>query len=322
VDPLILDRLDRQLVHALQIDGRAPFGRMAAVLQTSDRTVARRYGRLRSAGALRVVGVSNARLLGQVDWLVRLRCAPETATAVAGSLARRDDTSWVGLASGGTEVTCVTRTGDGPGHLVLQTLPRSHRTSTVTAQCLLRQVAGTAGWSGRTSALDAEQIRALSVASGPDPAPGGLTDADLQLLAALARDGRAGYPVLASATGWSESTVRRRVEMLRHTGVLQFEVEIHPALYGARCEAVLWLTVAADSLVAVGEALAAHSVIAFAAATSGPTNVVAFAACRDVDELYDYLAGRIGTLAGVERVDTAPIARHVKRAGALVLPAA
>ncbi|MYR89980.1 AsnC family transcriptional regulator, partial [Streptomyces sp. SID685] len=42
------DELDRRLVHALQIDGRAPFSTIAEALGVSDRTVARRYARLRS----------------------------------------------------------------------------------------------------------------------------------------------------------------------------------------------------------------------------------------------------------------------------------
>jgi hypothetical protein len=47
VDPLTLDTLDEQLIHALQVDGRASFNQIAAVLGASDRTVARRYHRPR-----------------------------------------------------------------------------------------------------------------------------------------------------------------------------------------------------------------------------------------------------------------------------------
>ncbi len=36
------DDLDRGLIHALHIDGRAPFSRIAAVLGVSAQTVARR----------------------------------------------------------------------------------------------------------------------------------------------------------------------------------------------------------------------------------------------------------------------------------------
>jgi DNA-binding Lrp family transcriptional regulator len=42
----MLDDLDRALIHALHIDGRAPFSRIAAVLGVSAQTVARRYRRV------------------------------------------------------------------------------------------------------------------------------------------------------------------------------------------------------------------------------------------------------------------------------------
>lgn len=317
-----LDLLDRQLAHALQLDGRVPFSRVAAVLGTSDRTVARRYHRLRVDGTLRVVGLPEARSLGLVDWGVRIQCAPDASAAIATALAERADTSWVGLASGGTEVTCVTRArgGSGPGSLLLSKLPRTPRITGVTAHCMLRPVAGTAGWPGRTDALDARQVAELS-----RPAPTGgarlePTAADQRLLDVLAKDGRAAVPELAAVTGWSQSTVRRRIEELRATGVLYFDVDIDPALYGFDCEAVLWLSVAPTALGAVAEALAGHAEVAYAAAVTGPSNMMAIVVVRDADALYDYLALRVGALPGVLGAETALVTRHVKRAGALLSP--
>ncbi|WP_218952025.1 Lrp/AsnC family transcriptional regulator [Amycolatopsis anabasis] len=322
MEPLTLDQLDRQLVHALQVDGRASFSRIAAALGTSDRTVARRYRRLRSVGALRVVALPDSRRIGEVDWLARIRCAPDTVIPVAALLARREDISWVGLTSGGSEVTCVTRTRgkpDGDG-LLLQRLPRSPRITSITAYCLLRPVAGTAGWPGRTRALSERQIRHL--APPPSPEPGRravrLTEPEERLFSVLAKDGRADYRVLAEAAGWSETTTRRRLEDLRRTGILYFDVDIDPLLLGYTVEAVLWLTVAPAQLAVVARALSTHEEVAFAAATTGSVNLVAFVVCPDSDALYDYLATRIGKLRGVLQVETALVTRHAKRAGALL----
>ncbi|MER5324945.1 Lrp/AsnC family transcriptional regulator [Streptosporangium roseum] len=327
MDPLTLDELDRRLVHALQIDGRAAFSHIATVLDTSDRTVARRYRRLRSAGAVRVVGLPDGRHLGHVDWLVRLRCTPDAATAVAATLSRREDTSWVSLISGGTEITCITQTRSRvmDGELLLQKLPRTPRITAVTAHCLLRAVAGTSGWSGRTAALTPEQIDDLRPA--PTPYPGTdhnveLTDADSRLLAELAKDGRTSYPNLASATGWSETTVRRRLDQLRRNNILYFDVEIDPLLFGYTTEAMLWLTIAPAALTTVTQALSTHPEIGFAAAITGPANVVAFVVCRDADALYEYLATRIGMLNGVLQAETAPVVRRVKGAGTVLIPTA
>ncbi|GAB3886731.1 Lrp/AsnC family transcriptional regulator [Kibdelosporangium lantanae] len=320
MESLILDELDRQLVHALQIDGRASFSRVAAVLDASDRTIARRYHRLRSSGALRVVGLADSRHTGHVDWLVRIQCAPDTVTPVAAALAQRDDTSWVGLTSGGTEVTCVTRTHRRPRHdgLLLQKLPKSPRISHVTAHCLLRPVAGTNGWPGRTAALDDDQVRQLVPHEPTDGQPVTLTPAEEKLFAELAKDGRTEFPALATATGWSESTTRRRMEELRRSGVLYFDVDIDPVLLGYHEEAVLWLTAAPAELTNIADALASHDEVAYASATTGPANLAGFLVCRDGDALYDYLAERVGALPGVTHVETAPITRHVKRAGALL----
>ncbi|MET7401785.1 AsnC family transcriptional regulator [Dactylosporangium sp. NPDC005572] len=332
-----LDLLDRQLAHALQVDGRASFSDVAAVVGASDRTVARRYRRLRSAGALRVVGLPDAAVLGHVDWQVRMRCTPDAAVPVAAALARRADTSWVSILSGGTEINCITRTRahQQDGDLLLQRLPRSTRVTGVTAHCILRAVAGTSGWPGRTDALDAAQVRALTPSDGaggpggPDGAAGAggppaervtLTAADNELLAALARDGRAGFPELARATGWSETTVRRRLAELRRSRVLYFDVEIAPLLLGYAAEATLWLTVAPAALTALTAALATHPQVAWAAAITGPANVTASVVCTDLDELYDYLAVRIGALAGVTATETAPVVRRVKGAGTLLVP--
>jgi DNA-binding Lrp family transcriptional regulator len=325
VDPLTLDQLDRQLAHALQVDGRAPFSQLAAALDTSDRTIARRYQRLRSAGALRVVGLPHAAAIGHVDWLVRMRCTPDAAMPVATALARRADTSWVTLLSGGTEITCITRTRtqSAEGDLLLQKLPRTPRITAVTAHCILRSVAGIHGWPGRTAALDPAQVAALRPA--PDATvPSGtritLTAADNHLLTALAKDGRASNAALATATGWSETTVRRRIAQLRHADALYFDVEIEPALFGHTAEATLWLTVAPATLTAVTRALATHPQIAYAAAITGPANVAASVICHDLDELYEYLATGIGTLPGVSRAETAPVVRRLKGGGTLLVP--
>ncbi|QUQ67282.1 Lrp/AsnC family transcriptional regulator [Kutzneria sp. CA-103260] len=309
-----MDSLDRQLVHALGVDGRASFSRIAQVLDRSDRTIAHRYRQLHAAG-LRVVGVVNGRKAGHVDWLVRIRCAPDAAATIATALARRDDTSWVAILSGGTEITCITRVRTGADHLLLQRLARTPRINGVTAHCMIRDLAGVGGWPGRTSALTEDQVEALRPPETDAGPATELTDQDQALITTLAIDGRTTYPRLAAATGWSESTVRRRLADLRADGILYFDVDIDPTLFGYDCQAIVWLTVGPAQLNTVAQTLAGHPEIAFAAATTGSTNILAFVVVPDLDGLYDYLADRIGGLPGVIQVDTSPMGKQVKYAG-------
>lgn len=312
------DELDRRLVHALQIDGRAPFSAIADVLGVSDRTIARRYAKLRSAGALRVIGGVDPTALGAVRWFLRVRCAPNASVPVAEALARRPDTSWVSLTSGGTEIVCTVRTESEADSeaLLLAKLPRTPRVEGVTAHSLLHAFyGGPDSLIAKLGSLDDEAVERLRPPPIPDrPGPVRLDDGDRKLLAALSDDGRTGFEQLATITGWSPTTVRRRMAELRERGVLYLDIDFDWSLFGIGTRTVLWLSVAPACLAEAGEALAEHPEIAFAAATTGPTNLCASVVCANQRELYRYLTTRVAALPAITHVETAPVIRTVKRA--------
>lgn len=316
-----LDDVDLQVLHALQTDGRASFARIAEVLGVADQTVARRYRRLRAAGVVRVVGQTDPWRIGETRWYVRIRCTPDAAATVAEALARRPDTFWVHLMSGGTEVNCVVqpRTPHDRDALLLQKLPRTPRVVGVSAHSLLHQFfGGSMEHPALVDALAADQVRALRQPEATTELVR-LSEKDHQMIAVLGADGRASHAELAAATGWSETSVRRRLEHLRHTGILYFDVDLDPVRLGFTTQARIWLSVPPSALEEVGQALAQHPEVAFAAATTGPSNVVASVVCRDGQELYRYTVERLGALTAIQHAETAPVIRTVKSAGA-VLP--
>ena len=140
---------------------------------------------------------------------------------------------------------------------------------------------------------------------------------DEPLLAELARDGRASHAALAAAIHWHESTVRRRMDELRRAGLLHFEVDLDNRAFGLNVQAMLWLSVEPGRLDETGRALASHREIPFAAATTGPTNLLASALFRDTRHLYEYLTGELAALPGVSSVQTAPVIRTLKRTGSV-----
>ncbi|GFE16257.1 AsnC family transcriptional regulator [Streptomyces glebosus] len=332
MNAVTLDGIDRDLVHALQIDGRAPFRTIAEVLGISENTVARRYRRLRAHGVLRVAGVFNGVPLGHTSWTLRLQCLPDAADAVATALAGRSDTSFVYVLCGGAEISCNVRTpsADERDALFLRKLPRTGRITSVSAHLLLRATALPHTWAG-AARLSAEQVRRLqppASASFPLPlplssAPSSLSaepsapDAqDRAMLDLLARDGRTGYRALAVAARVTDSTAKRRLDALRRAGVLTYAVDIAPAALGFPTEARLWMSVRPAALAGVATAMAQHPEVSFAAMTTGPSNLVAAVNCRNPDDLCRYLTERVAALDGVRSMESAPVIRTLKRCGA------
>ncbi|MEY9871062.1 DNA-binding Lrp family transcriptional regulator [Streptacidiphilus sp. MAP12-33] len=328
------DPLDRQLIQALQLDGRAPFSRLAQVLGVSDQTVARRYARLRESSGLRVLGLTTPEAVGEVRWMVRVQCAPAAAGGLAEALARREDTAWVNVCSGGAEITCTARAHpDRQDDLLLQRLPRTPSVVGIAAHCVLHTFfGGEQSLALKSGALDPEQVaqvRALSAVPGPGPGPGHgpraagpvvLDEGDRRLLAVLALDGRAGFAELAAATGWSASTVRRRMEELQGVGALYYDLDFDWRLFGVHAMTQLWLDVAPAELAATGAALAEHPEIGYAAAVTGPSNLNAVVLSPDVPALYTYLTTRIAMLPAVRRVESSPVMWTVKGPGPFVTP--
>jgi DNA-binding Lrp family transcriptional regulator len=321
------DEVDRQLVHALVIAPRAPLRVLGDVIGVSDQTIARRYRRLAATAGLRVIGVLNGARLGWADWFVRLQTTPGSADAIAVALARRPDTRWVNLASGGTEITCSVqaRTPEHRNDLFLRGLPGSRRVTQMTAQSILR-IFSAVEWDGLTSTMSPAQVAALrdtalrDTAAPADAVTRGevkLRPDDEVLLAELSRDGRATHAALAAATHWHESTVRRRIEELQELGLLYFDINASEAFLGAQAPALLWLEVEPAHLEAAGQAIAGHPEIPFAAATTGVTNLAASGLFRDTRHMYDYLTTRLPGLPGLRSVETAPVIRRVKQVGAL-----
>lgn len=324
-----LDTLDRRIVQALQVDGRAAFSRIGEVLGVSDQTVARRFGRMRSAGFLRVLGLLDPLRTGLTPWLVRVRCAPDAAASVAEALARRTDTRWVSLISGGTEISCLVQAA-GPGHddaLLLQKLPRTPRVVQVTANAMLHVFFGQdlspvsrAGplTPAEVEALTPQDAPARRVAEATEPLPFG--PGDHRLLELLATDGRASAAELAAATGWSQTTVRRRLAELRSSGALYYDLDFDFDALGGDLRAGLWLEVEPARLAEVGAALAGHREVAFACATTGAANVYAAITCDNPGALYRYLTGPVAALPGIRRTETAPVHRILKGPGPYLPP--
>jgi DNA-binding Lrp family transcriptional regulator len=316
-----LDLIDRRIIHALAVAPRAPFRLLAEAAGIADQTAARRYRRLQETIGLRVLGRVDGTRVGWDDWYLRIRCVPGGATAIAGGLARWPGTRWVVIGSGGTEVMCAlqTRTAREHDELLLERLPGSRRVVDLSAHSLLRNYSPPA-WGRLTqelSSADCERLHPVCPADDADSAgtfP--LSARDETLLGHLARDGRATAASLATATGWNESTVRRRIDELRRAGVLYFDIDGDNAAFGMKAHAMLWATVEPSRLDATARAVSGHPEVPFAAAITGPANFMATVVCADTSQLRTYLTRQLASLPGIRSLETIPLIRVVKRSAA------
>jgi DNA-binding Lrp family transcriptional regulator len=320
---------DLRIIRALQVDPRVPFATMASVLELSEPTVSRRYGRMRRMGVLRVAGVVNPGVLGQSQWTVRLRCRPGSAVAIAEALADRDDVSWVALSAAGAEVTCAvrSRSREEREDLLGHKLPRAAAVLDIEAAVMLRKFLGGRGryWAALTGVLKPEQEARLGSTGSPFAESAvvvrrspHLEGDDEKLLSALAADGRASLVDLASAAGLTPGRASRRLQTLVSDGVVHIHVELSPAALGFHYAANLWLRVHPSETKSVGRALARMPEVGFAAAMSGRNNLHALVHCRDLDELFEFTSDRVGALPGVESAEVSLVHRQIKQAGTLV----
>jgi DNA-binding Lrp family transcriptional regulator len=314
-----LDELDRRIVGALQVDGRASWERIAAVLGESDGTVVRRGQRLLGCAGVQVVGVPAA----EAGTVVHLRCGPGQERVAALALARRRDTRWVhllaGPAGGVAEIGCPP---ERLARLVGDELPRVPGLVDASAVTVLRHVRTEDEWC--PDLLSAEECEALTDhLPPPGNAPFGevkeLGLTERMLLTALQFDARRGDDELAEVTGLSLSAVPRRVDRLRRDGRLRIRVVVDPARLGFGLRAVLRVGAAPRDVGAVAAGLRREPWVLRACRVTGDRPLLAEVAVVGVDTLHD-LTTDAPWLERVTTLDTAVVAGTLKDGGLFTPP--
>ncbi|MEU1879644.1 Lrp/AsnC family transcriptional regulator [Streptosporangium sp. NPDC020072] len=308
---ITLDDLDRRIIGALQVDGRAEIFRIATVLGVSARTVTRRLTRMREGGITVVRTITAEQSIGAT--LLRVRVLRGKVDTIAASFARRPDVGSVDIVMGGEEIDVLVVADPGDrDRLLFRQLPATGAITSTTAHSVLHTFADAAGW--RADVLTPGQVAALA-----QPSPGMASHTpdllDERLLGLLAEDARLSHAALAHRTGASESTVRRRLRHLTDGGMLRTHVTVDPRLLGLAVDANLWLEVPPARLRTAGQTLATHPHTHAVAATTGPTNLVVALYCPDLHALYAFTTDVLGPL-GITRAETVVIARTVKPMGA------
>lgn len=133
--------------------------------------------------------------------------------------------------------------------------------------------------------------------------PNGLDAIDRQIISHLQRDGRRAYGAIADDVGLSEAAVRRRVQRLRDTGVMQIVAITDPLQLGYGREALIGIRVQGDVRL-VADKVAAIEEANYVVMTAGSFDIIAELIAVDDGALVHLLNDSIRSIPGVTEVET------------------
>lgn len=235
--PELLGELDLAIVHALQIDARAPWTRVAAAIGADAATVARHWQSLRDGS-----------LAWLTAWPTPERWSSTTDVAVV-LLDRRTSSAAIDEIAGRSWVLSVDETS--AGWLVLVAgaggLPllgdRVRELAALGARVRRMDVAAAivaedSTW--RLRVLSRRQQLALGAPARDPEARAPRPDVVAEVADALDEDPRMPAAALAAELGVSEATARRTVDRAVASGVLRLGCDLAMPAVGFRRGAVLW----------------------------------------------------------------------------------
>jgi Lrp/AsnC family transcriptional regulator, regulator for asnA, asnC and gidA len=135
-------------------------------------------------------------------------------------------------------------------------------------------------------------------------AAGSLLDApNRAIIEALQRDGRQPYGAIAEEVGLSEAAVRRRVQRLRESGIMQIVAVTDPLQLGFTRQAMIGISVEGD-VRRVAEKLSAITEVEYVVMCAGSFDILAEIVCEDDERLLHVLNDSVRSIPGVRATET------------------
>ncbi len=240
--PRLLDELDLAIAHALQLDARAPWTRIAAAVGADSATVTRRWDAMQAERlAWLTVWPKAEQWARSTDLAMVLLDAHADVDAVCAlpyTLAVDETSAGIvtliassaGLSGLGERMRELSLDGARTERLPVAGSPRMHVVSAVLAE--------DSTW--RTRALDAKGQRIMTEPGGATRAAPPKAEVIAELLEALREDPRMTAARLALRLGVSEATARRVVERAATAGRLGLGCDLAAPAAGLRRGAMLW----------------------------------------------------------------------------------
>jgi Lrp/AsnC family transcriptional regulator for asnA, asnC and gidA len=130
-----------------------------------------------------------------------------------------------------------------------------------------------------------------------------LDAANRAIIEALQKDGRRPYGAIAEEVGLSEAAVRRRVQRLRETGVIQIVAVTDPLQLGFTRQALVGIRAEGD-IRRVADKIVALAEVDYVVMCAGSFDLLAEVVCENDDRLLHLLNDSIRSIPGVRSTET------------------
>lgn len=314
-----VDEIDRELVHALQIAPRMSWATLGEIIGRSPAATAQRWQRLESRGlawlvAYESLGTHTAMAFATVTMDIDQR---DSVIAALSSEARV-----MALSEGAHAAQLhISVAADSLQALISEVLDRVAHVpgvQDVHARFVARLLAEGASW--RLDALSPTQQRQAH-ASAEHTAPGAwkqssgptFDEESRQLAHAFIRDPRARVAGLASELDRHESTVRRQLATLLHSGAVTVRCEMAYDVSGWPIERSWFLRVPDAGIAALTAIARDYRGLRLVALTIGDANIVITAQSRTLEESVAFEAQLLGASHGVTVTESVLHLRTWKR---------
>ncbi len=296
-----LDPLDRRIIAALQMDGRASWTEIADACGTSVATVARRAQQLLASGVVRVAVIApDINHAGPANlFIVRIKCAAGEQVQVAEELMQRDDVRLVSLVSGPFDLIAelIVRKDESLSARLVGDLQAIDGVLACETDLLLHTYKVSHDWSRQLLTGEA-YVPGSSEPHQCDPSH--FNEMDRAILARLRGDGRAGFRTVARDLELNERTVRRRFEALRERGCAMVFTLVPAVSLGFESEIILQITVAPARLDALARELATYRGVRYVGSTLGASSLMCEVILPTTRDVYEFVTQTLGDLDGVQ----------------------
>lgn len=312
-----LDEVDRRIIAALQIHGRATWQEIARATGASDSTVARRAQRLFTEGHAKVVATTDPLLCAEgYPVLIGIRSSAGSITQVARALSQRTDVRFAALLTGFFDlvVELIVESQAELARVLLTEIDRIPGVWSTTTENVLAHYKLEHTW--LQTDLAAEAITALTDQRGPvTPGPPRRLDKrERKLVDLLREDARASLAELSHQLGTGQTSVRRRLDSLLREGRLRFSTIIDPELLGYTAPTMYWLHMDLRHVDEAAHILSHRPEVRYVSATAGHSDITVETVLRDQADLHRFNTQVLGELPGVHRAEAGQELATLRRA--------